>query len=284
MTGVGCGSTSWESVVAGFGRLEAPCYDGQGRLWFTDMEADGAVHRLESDGSVVEVAVRSHVGGLVPHAAGGVVATGHSVAVLGDGPSRTVMALAGGWGFNDLTTDRAGNVFVGMHGERPTASLPMAKASLWRVGVDGSVSCCYGGINLTNGLGVSPDGTRLYHADTLGRVIWVSDLGADGMPEPPRVFHEVGIGMPDGMAVDETGSVWYAAVGAGRVVRVSPNGVEDLVVETPMAWVSALCFGGSDGRDLFVTTFGAPYDPANTGSVLCTRSPVAGAPITPARV
>jgi xylono-1,5-lactonase len=110
-------------------------------------------------------------------------------------------------------------------------------------------------------------------------------MGPDGMPTGLRPFHHLSDGLPDGMAIDESGGVWVAAIGAGKVVRVAPDGSEDLVLQVAMPYVSALCFGGSDRRDLFVTTFGGPpYDPEHSGSVVATRVDVAGAPVTPARV
>lgn len=75
-----------------------------------------------------------------------------------------------------------------------------------------------------------------------------------------------------------------ALIGAGEIVRVTPDGAADYVLETPMPFVSALCFGGSDRREVFVTTFGQPYHPGRTGTVLTTRVDVAGAAISPARV
>jgi sugar lactone lactonase YvrE len=142
----------------------------------------------------------------------------------------------------------------------------------------------YDGIWLTNGLRVSPDGGRLYHADTLRRVVWVSDL-VDGLPRARRVHVDLGDLLPDGMAMDETGALWVACIGGGRLVRVTPDGRRDLELELPWSHPTAACFGGSDGRDLYVTTFGGePYDTAHTGSVVVTRVGVAGAPVTPAAI
>jgi sugar lactone lactonase YvrE len=276
----------WDVLVDGLGRLEAPCLDLDGNLCFSDIAGDGGMYRLGGDGQLAPILQgRPHIGGLVAHADGGLVATGRSVSVIQDRGERVVLTPDGGWGFNDLTTDPSGAVFVGMHGERPTATPPTVEASLWRIASTGAVSRCYGGIQLTNGLGVSPDGKRLYHNDTLPRVVWVSELSAAGLPLERRIFHELRDGMPDGMALDEVGAVWVAAIGAGKIVRITPDGDEDLVLEAPMPYVSAVCFSGSDRRDLCITTFGGPpYDPAHTGSVMSTRVDVAGAGITPARV
>jgi sugar lactone lactonase YvrE len=275
----------WELVTEGFGRLEGPCLDEQGRLCFSDMRPPGTVYRLEPDGSVMKLADREHVGGLVPHADGGLLASGHTVAVLrDDGTERTILEPVDGWGFNDLATDAAGNVFVGMHGERPTGSAPTVTASLWRVGPGGEATRCYDGVQLTNGLGVSPDGARLYHNDTHPRTVWVSDLDEQGLPVDRRV-HAVVAGAPDGMAIDESGCVWVALVDSGRILRLTPDGEQDLVLEAPRTWVASLCFGGADGRSLFAVTFGGdPYDPDHSGAVFRTRVGTAGAAVYPARV
>ena len=271
-------TAKWDVLVEGLGRLEAPCLDLDGQLCFSDIADEGAIYRLRADGDLETVVRgRHHVGGLVAHADGGLVATGSTVAVIDDRGERVVMTPEGGWGFNDLTTDAQGNVFVGMHGERPSANAPEIEASMWRIGRDNSITHCYGGIQLTNGVGMSPNGERLYHNDTLRRVVWVSDLSADGLLTNRRVFHELRDGMPDGMAIDDAGCIWIAAIMAGKVVRVTPDGDEDLVLETPMPYVSAVCFGGSDGHDLYVTTFGGPPVSA-PGCPACCSTTWAGPP------
>jgi gluconolactonase len=277
----------WEVVVEGYSRLEAPCFDADGRLCFAERLPPGAVLRVEPDGSVTELAQTEHVGGLVPHAGGGLVVSARSVFVLEkDGTQRPVREAAGGWGFNDMTTDSAGNVFVGMHGERPTGQPPTVTASLWRLAGDTPAIRCYDGIQLTNGLGISPDGSRLYHNDTTPRTVWVSDLDSEGLPVNRRAFFEMDEGgSPDGMAMDEAGCVWIAAIAAGQVVRLTPDGRPDLILAAPASYISSLCFGGSDLRDMYVVTFGGePYDPGRSGGVYRTRVDVAGARIIPATV
>jgi sugar lactone lactonase YvrE len=267
----------WEVVVDGLGRLEGPCIDLEGNLCFSDAAGDGTIYRV-GGGREVETLVegRPHVGGMVAHVDGGFVASGHTVSVINAGSERVVMDSGDAWGFNDLTTDLEGNVFVGLHVERPTAEPPSIEASLWRISTSGETSLCYGGIQQTNGLGISPDGTLLFHNDTLPQVVWVSDIGDDGLPVNRRVFHQVEHGMPDGMAIDEEGGVWVAVVGSGQVLRITPDGKADLVFDVPMPFVTSLCFGGSDRCDLYATTFGEPFDKVHSGSIICTRSPVPG--------
>lgn len=277
---------SWDLVTDALVRPEAPCPDGDDAIWCSDIFGDGAILRVQLDGSLEHVCTRAHVGGIVPHADGGIVASGHDLAVVSrSGEQRVVLAADDIWGFNDITTDGAGNVFAGRHDEAPKIDPPERDPSLWRLGADGDAVFCYGDLTMNNGLRVSPDGARLYHADTLRKVIWVSDLDADGMPMNRRVHHEMRIAMPDGMAIDEQECLWIAAVGGGAIVRVTPDGAEDEVIEVPRAYVSAVCFAGADRRELVVTAFGGePYDAEHSGCVLRRRADVAGLPLTPARV
>ena len=83
---------------------------------------------------------------------------------------------------------------------------------------------------------------------------------------------------PDGIALDEAGGLWVALLGAGCVRRYV-NGDVDLELAVPQPLVTSLCFGGADGRDLYVTT--ASLTDA-TGSVYVTRVPHAGVSLTPA--
>lgn len=279
-------SREWECVAEGFGRVEAPCFDADGRLCFADMRPPGVVQRLGANRTVTTLVAREHVGGLVPHVDGGLVATGHDVAILREGePERVVLKPGHGWGFNDLTTDAHGNVFVGMHGERPTGKPPNVTASLWRIAPGGEATRCYDGVGLTNGLGLSPAGDRLYHNDTIARVVLVSDMTDQGLPTNRRVLHELRYGTPDGMAIDEAGCIWVAAMSSGKIVRVTPDGDQDLVLDAPSTWTASLCFGGADRRDLIAVTFGGgPYDEQRSGGIFRTRVGVAGAPIVPARI
>jgi gluconolactonase len=276
----------WELVVGGFGRLEAPCFDREGRLCFVDRTPPGRVLRMEANGSVTVLMERGHVGGLVAHAAGGLVASGHSVSLIGDdGSERLLLGPGSGWGFNDLGTDADGRVFVGRFDVDPMPPASGTEGSLWRIGPGGSVAHCYDGIQLTNGVRVSPDGAFLYHNDTTPRVIWASEINQDGMPDKRRPLHHFKDGGPDGMAVDESGCIWVALIGAGKIVRLTPDGEEDGVMNGPRRWTASLCFGGDDGRDLYAVTFGGePYDSEHLGGVYRARVAVGGAPVHPARV
>lgn len=102
-----------------------------------------------------------------------------------------------------------------------------------------------------NGLAFSPDEKRLYVADSgTPKHIRVFNVTADGTLTRGEVFCQIDKGTPDGIRVDRDGRVWSSA---GEGVQIfSPAGVligKILVPESP----ANLCFGGEDGRTLFIT-------------------------------
>ena len=102
-----------------------------------------------------------------------------------------------------------------------------------------------------NGLAFSPDEKKLYVADSgTPRHIRVFDVAANGAVSNGRVFCTIDKGGPDGIRVDRDGRVWSSA---GDGVQIfAPDGKRIgriLVAESP----ANLCFGGDDGKTLFIT-------------------------------
>jgi gluconolactonase len=102
-----------------------------------------------------------------------------------------------------------------------------------------------------NGLVFSPDEKKLYVADSgQPRHIRVFDVNSDGTVSAGKVFCKIDKGGPDGIRCDAEGRVWSSA---GDGVQIfAPDGSligKVLVPESP----ANLCFGGSDGKTLFIT-------------------------------
>lgn len=259
--------------------------DPRDRLYFSDARG-GGVYRRAPDGEVETiVAKRRGVGGIALHAEGGIVISGKDVCHVRDGHSRTVFRRDGVPGFNDLFTDAEGRVLVGSQRFNPFAegakSIP---GELYRIGPGGEAEELYADVALTNGIGFSPDGRRLYHSDSSRGHVLLHDVAADGSVANRRIFAESQGGAPDGLAVDEAGCVWVALFGAGCVARHTPSGELDLRIDVPARSVASLCFGGSDRRDLYVATGDNTQDPSLRGSVFRTRVEVPGLPAPTARV
>lgn len=102
-----------------------------------------------------------------------------------------------------------------------------------------------------NGLAFSPDEKRLYVADSgTPKHIRGFDVQPDGTVSGGAVFCKIDVGAPDGIRVDQDGRVWSSA---GDGVQIfAPDGAligKILVPEAP----ANLCFGGADGKTLFIT-------------------------------
>ena len=105
----------------------------------------------------------------------------------------------------------------------------------------------------TNGIDVSPDGKTLYVNESKQHDIWAFTIHADGtLGEKRLVKHFPDFGF-DGMRCDAKGNLYIARYGKGTVTVMSPDGKElheiDVLGKSP----SNLCFGGVDGRTVYVT-------------------------------
>ena len=188
-------------------------------------------------------------------------------------------------GFNDLTTDAAGRVYVGSLAFKVFSGEPGKPGNLYRIDLDGSVHRVSDGIALTNGLGFSPDGKRLYHSDARGDVIRVYAVNADGSLQPWTPFATLGAGhVADGLKVAADGSVWIADAHGSRVAVFEPDGRHRRDIAVPLPMVTSLCFGGDDMKDLYIVTGSRGGPRENCGTVFRTRADVAGLPLAPARV
>jgi gluconolactonase len=278
-----------EPLATGYGLIEGPVWDAKQGLYYSDAQY-GGVYRLSLAGEVSTVIPhRRGIGGMALHQEGGLVVSGRNVAFKSLDGTRTVVLLDNdvtpdAVGFNDLTTDAVGRIYVGSLAFRVLAGDTPKPGHLHVIDLDGRVRTISDGVMLTNGLGVAPDGTRLYHCDARAEIIREYDIHDDGSVSAWRVFARVEGGTPDGMAIAADGSVWVALAHGGSVVVFEPDGAERLRLTVPLPMVTSVCFGGDDLRDLYVVTGSRGGPSERCGTVYRTRVDVPGLPLAPARV
>jgi gluconolactonase len=127
------------------------------------------------------------------------------------------------------------------------------KGQVWRVDKAGKVTLAAGALGTSNGIEVSPDGKTLYVNESVQRNIWAFSIGADGVLAKKRLLKTFDDHGFDGMRSDVDGNLYITRYGKGTVVKLSPKGgvLEEVAVlgNAP----SNLCFGGPDGRTVYVT-------------------------------
>jgi D-xylonolactonase len=279
-----------KEMATGYGLVEGPVWHDQLGLLFSDVP-NGGVFRIAKNGDVSQqVPKRRGIGGMALHADGGLVMGGKDIVVADIDGSNMDVLLAGadtkaGIGFNDLTTDAAGRVYVGDLGFRVFGGGEPKPGYLHLIDLDGSDRIISDGIMLTNGLGFSPDGKRLYHSDARADVVRVYDVFSDGSVSGWKPFATIQSGeTPDGLAVAADGSVWVALAHGGAVAVYEPDGRLRQRVSVPLPMVTSVCFGGDDLQDLYIVTGSRGGPSENCGSVFIMRSPVAGLPLSLAKV
>jgi sugar lactone lactonase YvrE len=263
------------------GLLEGPRFGPGGVLVYSDVIA-GGVFECAPDGAPRELLPkRRGIGGIVPHADGGWVLSGRDLLHLAaSGEQRLLYADAEASGFNDLGTTGSGDLLAGLLRYRPLAGERERNGALLRVTRGGVVEAITEEIIWPNGIGVAADGRTIFVSDyATGSVLAVStdDHDVHEFCRSPR-------GSADGLALDCEGGVWFALGEGGGVARFSANGQLDELIELPASFVSSLCFGGLDMRDVLISTADNRVEPERGGTLLRARSEVAGLPVSPATV
>jgi sugar lactone lactonase YvrE len=272
---------------------ESPSWDAQaGVLRFVDVHP-GVVYRYDpADGSLTSCAVGQEVGAVIVREAGGiVVAARDGIGAVDEATGRLELIAPieldrPGSRLNDAKCDPAGRLWAGSM----AFDFAPGAGSLYRVLPDHSVTRVVGEVTISNGLGWSPDGDRMYYIDTMagGVDVFDFDLATGEVTDRRRlVSFEESDGIPDGLAVDAEGHVWVALFGGGCVRRYAPDGRLDDRLELPVSQPTCVAFGGDDLGDLYVTT--AAYqltaeqlaEQPLAGATFVCRPGVAGTPVHP---
>jgi len=237
------------------GGIEGPACDREGNLYAVSFEDRGNIGKVTPDGGMslfVSLPEGSAGNGIRFDRAGLMYVadyTGHNVLRI-DPATREVEVFA-----HEPRMNQPNDLAIGPD-ERLYASDPNWRegtGQLWRIDRDGSAVLLEEGMGTTNGIEVSPDGGTLYVNESVQRTIWAYDLSEEGEISGKRLlidFPDFGF---DGMRCDAEGNLYVTRHGKGTVVKLSPQGEIlreiDVLGEKP----SNLCFGGPDGRTVYVT-------------------------------
>lgn len=245
---------------------ESPLWDSARQvLFFDDMNASrvfsfdrktSQVRELNTNGLNAAGMAFNHTGELVFAGTGGLCLwkeTGEFRALITEHDGEAL-------NFNDILADPHGRLYAGTW--YWGAEKYEKTGKLYLIETDGSIHVQDEGIELSNGLGLSPDARTLYYADSTARKIYAYDVDAStGVLSNRRVFVNVPHteGMPDGLTVDADGYIWSAQWYGAQVVRYDPDGKVERRIEVPSAQVASLAFGGPELDELYITTAGEDW-------------------------
>lgn len=159
-------------------------------------------------------------------------------------------------GPNDIVFDARGNLWFTDFGK--TGERQQDRGGLYYAAADGSsiVEAAYGMLG-PNGVGLSPEGDRVYVAETYTGRLLAWDLDPGGVPPDTTGPTHGGTvvaateGHLDSLAVEADGTVVVAALTHGLLV-VRPDGSHHHV-PMPDPMITNICFGGDDLRTVYVT-------------------------------
>lgn len=223
------------------------------------------------DGAVVPVgAAEGHSGGSIQRVD---LQTGEVITLyracdgrLLNSPNDLVFDSTGGFWFTDL-----GRSFPDHH----------EVGHVYYAEPDGSaIRHVRGNLHSPNGIGLSPNGKRLYVAETFTSRIWCHDVVGrgeiakpDNMWMPGDVLGPLpGYQLLDSLAVDSAGNICAATLIRGGITRFSPDGATATHFAVPDMATTNICFGGEDMRDVLITA-------SNSGCLYRARWPVSGLPL-----
>jgi gluconolactonase len=176
-------------------------------------------------------------------------------------------------GPNDIVFDAHGGFWFTDHGKQDFSTRSHDIVGVFYGKADGShLEEVIFPSNNPNGVGLSPDGKRLYAAETYtcrlmafdvvapGKVADASGPGGAGVP----LYRPAGWKFFDSLAVEAGGNICVATIGECGISVISPAG--DLVefVATEDIFTTNICFGGEDMMDAWICLSG-------TGQLVKTR-------------
>jgi len=235
--------------------IEGPACDAQGNIFAVNFAKQGTIGRVTPSGTgevFLELSGGSVGNGIRFDTTGRMFIAdyvNHNVLVVEPGQkSAAVFAHEAAMNQpNDLAITSSGTLYAS------DPAWDKNSGQIWRIDPSGKVTQVAKDLGTTNGIDVSPDGRTLYVNESVQRGVWAFTIAADGSLSDRRLVKQFTDHGFDGMRCDVDGNLYITRYGKGTVVKLSAAG--ELLQEIDVLGTSPsnLCFGGPDGRTVYVT-------------------------------
>ena len=262
--GVICKGATLTPLANGFCFGEGPRWF-EGLLWFSDMLGE-AVHTVNLHGDMTKLPLTGHAPsglGFRPDGSLLIASTENRHVLRYDGDAvSTVVDLSGIVPANlgDMVIDSFGRAYIG--------SQAREGGVIVRIDTDDTAAVVANELHFPNGMVITPDGTTLIVAESIGRRLTAYTIGADGSLSNRRIFAEGLEGPPDGICLDTEGGIWTSMTLANRFDRIVKGGNITDRIDIGDRTAIACTLGGPERRTLFMLSTTSAYPHRLVGTKL----------------
>jgi sugar lactone lactonase YvrE len=221
----------------------------EGLLWFSDMLGE-AVHTVNLQGDMTTLPLTGHAPsglGFRPDGSLLIVSTETRQVLAYDGEAVTTLvdlSKTAPANLGDMVVDSAGRAYVGAQA--------FEGGVIVRIDADNTSSVVAQDLDFPNGMVITPDGTTLIVAESIGRRLTAFTIAADGSLSERRVFADGLDGPPDGICLDADGGIWTSMTLAHAFERIIKGGTVTDRIDIGDRTAIACTLGGPERRTLFL--------------------------------
>lgn len=223
----------------------------EGLLWFSEMPCE-AVRTADLRGSMTTLPLPGHAPsglGFCPDGSLLIASAEDRKLLRYDG--ETVETFAD---LSDVAPASLGDMVVDEHGRAYVGCRARGRGggSIVRIDAGATTTIVADDLAGPDGMAISPDGTTLIAAESVGRRLTAFSIGPAGELSDRRVFAEDLDGPPVGIALDAHGGVWTSMTLARQFQRIVAGGAVTDRIDIGRRIAIACALGGPDRRVLFL--------------------------------